>query len=162
MGKRIKIYIIARISEEVHGWTDTVCSQLDERFEVFAPKDHNPWNERHETFSKEVFDCDLDAIKSSDMGLMLPEYGNDCAWEAGYYSNSSKPAVIFVDTQMEWLRDWMVKGGVDYVITCNPSTYAILNSDAILKHKKIILISKIEEISDTLATIYESYPNKSS
>lgn len=152
---KIKIYVIARISEDVHLWTDKVCSQLDDTFEIFKPKDHNPWNKRHETFAKSVFDVDLEAIKNSHIGLMIPEYGKDCAWECGWYANSKKPVVIFVDTQMEWLRDWMVKGGLNFVITNNSSTFKILKTDPILKHQKVIFIKTIKGLNKTLKDIYQ-------
>jgi len=154
---KIKIYIIARISGDAHFWTDKVCNQLDNSFEIFKSKDHNPWNEKHETFSKNVFDIDLEAIKKSHLGLMLPEYGNDCAWESGYYANSEKPLVVFVDAQREWLRDWMVKGGVDYVITNNSSTYKKLKDDPILRYKKIILVKKLRSLNKELKKIYQKY-----
>ena len=153
---KIKIYVIARISEDFHLWTDKVCEQLADSFEIFKPKDHNPWSKRHETFSKNVFDTDLKAIESSHIGLMMPEYGKDCAWEAGWYANSGKPVVVFVDTQMQWLQDWMVKGGIDYVVTNNVSTYEILKKDPILKHKKIILIKNIKGLNKVLKAIYQA------
>lgn len=152
---KINIYVIARISEDAHLWTDKVCSQLDDAFDIFKPKDHNPWNKRHETFAKSVFDVDLEAIKKSHIGLMIPEYGKDCAWECGWYANSKKPVVVFVDTQMEWLRDWMVKGGVDYVVTDNPSTFRILKKDFILRHKDILFIKTIKGLNKALKDIYK-------
>jgi len=159
---RIKVYLIARISEDAHLWNNKICSFLDkERFEVFNPQEHNPWNKKHESFSDKVFQTDLDAIKNSDMGLLLPEYGKDCAWECGWYSNSTKPCVAFVDTQFEWLRDWMVKGGIDYVVTNNQESFKILNQDPILKLREIKLISDFADIGNALNDIYEKYLEQS-
>jgi hypothetical protein len=152
---KIKIYVAARISEESRLWTDKVCDHLDDSFELFKPKDHNPWSKRHEYFSKNVFDVDLKAMKRSHIGLLLPEYGTDCAWEAGWYSNSKKPMVIFIDTQMEWLRDWMVKGGIDYIVTNEQPTYKILREDPILRHKKIFLIENMKDLNKVLKIIYK-------
>jgi len=154
---KIKIYIIARISKDAHSWTDAVCNQLDDSFEIFKPKDHNPWNKRHEKFGKNVFDVDLKAMKGSHIGLMLPEYGKDCAWEAGWYANSKKPVVVFSDTQTKWLRDWMVKGGVQYAVTDDSNTYKIFKKDPILKHTKVIFIKEIQELGKTLKKIYKSH-----
>jgi len=154
---KIKVYVIARISEDAHLWTDKVCDQLDDSFEVFKPKNHNHWNKRHEKFAKSVFDVDLEAMKNSHLGLMLPEYGKDCAWEAGWYANSKKPVVVFTDTQIEWLRDWMVKGGVNYVVTNNSSTYKILKKDPILKHKKVILIKTMKGLNEILKKIHQDF-----
>ena len=91
---------------------------------------------------------------------MLPEYGRDCAWEAGFYANSNKPLVVFVDDQLEWLRDWMVKGGIDYVITNNPVTEGILKKDPILKYKEIELIERIEYIGSRLKDIFTKHYSK--
>lgn len=155
---KIKVYLIARISEDAHFWSDKICDSLNsDSFSVFKPKDHNPWNKRHEKFGKEVFDTDLNAMKKSHIGLILPEYGRDCAMESGWYANSEKPIVVFTDSQMEWLRDWMVKGGVDYVITNNPSTFRILKKDPILKYKKLILIKQIRGLNGALQKIYQKH-----
>jgi|GEM_PF-2103502 len=155
--RKIKIYVISRISKDAHSWTDSVCNHLDELFEVFKPKDHNPWNMNNELLSKSVFDIDLMAMKKSHLGLMLPEYGNDCAWEAGWYANSEKPLVVFVDGQRQWLRDWMVKGGVDHVITKNYLTFRFLLKDPILKYKNIVLIQQMRELNNALKDIYISH-----
>jgi hypothetical protein len=153
---KIKIYLIARISKDAHPWTDKVCDSLDDSFIIFKPKDHNPWDKRHEKFRRKIFETDLGAIKKSHIGLMLPEYGRDCAWEACWYANSKKPVVVFVNEQIEWLRDWMVKGGIDYVVTYNTSTYRILKKDPIVKYKRIILIKDIKALGKTLKKIYHN------
>lgn len=143
----INIYIVARISKDAHEWTDRVCAPLEESgFEVFKPKDHNPWNRiQHEKFSRKVFMTDLLAMRRSHIGLMLPEYGRDCAWEAGWYGGIGKPLVAFVSSQTQWLRDWMVKGGIGYVFTDNRLTYRRLKADPILKHAvtKFVTLSEL-------------------
>lgn len=158
MMKKIHIYLIARISKDAHSWNNEVVSNLNPSvFDVFKPHEHNPWNQKHEIFSKEVFNVDLEAIKKSHIGLCLPEFGKDCSWECGWYSNSKKPLVAFVDDQIVWLRDWMIKGGLDYIITTNKNTYNILIKDPILKHKRIILISNINELNVELKNIYQNH-----
>ena len=157
---KIRVYIIARISEEAHFWNMKIASALDPRFEVFLPQEHNPSNQRHETFSKGVFDTDMHAIRRSHIGLMLPEYGNDCAFEAGWYANSEKPLVVYLDTQLEWLRDWMVKGGVDFVVTTSKHSFECLKADPILGHRQIIHIEGLERLSDALAKIHGEHNAK--
>jgi hypothetical protein len=155
---QINIYVIARIAKDHHAWTDQVCRQLDKKtFSVFKPKDFNPWRKKHEKFPKQVFDVDLLAIKNSHLALMLPEYGNDCAWEAGWYANSKKPVIVFVDQQIQWLKDWMVKGGLDYITTHNPETYKILKRDPILKYKEIFLIKAIKELNQIISKIFQQH-----
>ncbi len=152
--RKIRVYLIARISEEAHCWNNEICAQLKHPIEVFMPQKLNPWKEKHELFQKSVYDLDLHAIKNSHLALMLPEYGRDCAWEAGWYSNSKKPLVVFIDTQKEWLRDWMVKGGIDYVITTNQETYKLLRKDHILRHKEVIFIEGISKLGKAITDIY--------
>lgn len=154
---KIKIYLIARISKDAHRWNNWVCKHLTSSvFEVFKPQEHNPWNKHRQSFSKRVFEVDLQAIKRSHMGLLLPEFGKDCAWECGWYGNSKKPLVVFVDAQTAWLRDWMIKGGVDCVVTNNVSTHKFLKKDPILKHKKLILIENIRGLNGVLSKFTKS------
>ena len=129
-------------------------SLVDGGIEVFKPHEHNPWNQIHIEFPREVFEVDLRAIKESHIGLCLPEFGNDCSWECGWYSNSNKPLVVFVNKQDKWLRDWMVKGGIDYVITDCEETYFKLRNDKILNDKEIILINSINELSHVVEDIF--------
>ncbi|MFA6106173.1 MAG: hypothetical protein WC745_00695 [Patescibacteria group bacterium] len=155
---KINIYLIARISKDAHEWNNRICGMLDcSKFGVFKPHEHNPWNGAHEKFSKDVFDIDLEALKWSHIGLCLPEFGKDCAWETGWYSNSKKPLVIFISDQLSWLRDWMIKGGLDYVITDKNETYNILLNDPILKHKKIIQIRFKNKLGNELEKIYRRH-----
>jgi len=149
------IYIIARISKDQHAWTDLVCSALFKEFNVFIPKDSNPWNISHKKLSQKIFNTDLKAMKKSSAALMLPEYGRDCAWEAGWYAGSGKPVIVYIDDQIEWLRDWMVKGGINFVLTFNPTTFNQLKKDPILKHKKIIFLDYQEMLGATVKKILQ-------
>lgn len=148
--KKIKMYLIARISKDNHAWTNKVRQMLGSSFDVFIPKDNNPWNTKHQTFSQKVFQTDLIAIKNSDLGLMLPEYGNDCAWEAGWYAGSGKPVIVYIHNQTAWLRDWMVKGGIKAVITTSITTYMKLRKDPILKNKKIRIVKHEKELAQAI------------
>lgn len=150
---KIKVYLCARISKDVHKWNRYVCDKLKAPLTVFMPQNHNPWNISHKEFPKEVYEMDISAMKESDMVLLLPEYGRDCAWEVGWYSNSNKQIVVFVDNQIGWLRDWMIKGGVNYVITTNQKTWKILMNDPILKYKRIIFIADINQLNEELVKI---------
>lgn len=152
--EEIKVYLIARISEDAHPWNNEICSQIKKPIDVFKPQDHNPWNKQHETFSKNVFEIDLKAMEDSHFGLALPEFGSDCSWECGWYSNSHKPLIFFVDTQLEWLRNWMVKGGISYVTTNNKETFKILKKDPILKSAEIILIKQISDLNEVIKKLY--------
>lgn len=153
--KKINIYLIARIAKENHSWTNDVVKYLRGSFTVFVPKDNNPWGKNPKTFSQKVFATDLAAIKKSNIGLMLPEYGNDCAWEAGWYAGTQKPLIIFVNSQLLWLRDWMVKGGAPYIITNNKKSLKILRADPILQSKQIIFIKNMDYLNSSIEKIYK-------
>jgi len=152
--EKIKIYLSARISKDAQTYNKKVCSQLESPIEVFLPQEHNPWNINHKKMPKKIVDMDIQAMKESDMCLLLPDYGRDCAYEIGWYSNSQKPIVVFIEAQTEWLRDWMVKGGVNYIITNNKETYWILKEDPILSHKKILHIQNIQDLNTIIKKIY--------
>jgi len=83
--EKIGIYLIARLSEDAHLRNKKICSYLKHPIEVFMPQQHNPWNKRHELFSKHSYDVDIEAIKNSHLGLLLPEFGKDCSFEVGWY-----------------------------------------------------------------------------
>lgn len=159
MTNKIKIYLSARISKDAHKWNNTVCDSLDSRIEVFKPHENNPYNLDHRQFEKAVYEKDLEAMKESNIGLLLAPYGRDCAWEIGWYSNSGKPVVAYVENETDWLRDWMIKGGLTKVITSNKDTYEILRKDPIVGDK-IIFIESRNKLSDTLVEIYKSWGNK--
>lgn len=148
-GTKIKVYLSARISEDAHSWNNAVCDSLDNRFDVFKPQEHNPYNLDHRQFPKSVYEMDLKAMKESDIGLLLSPYGRDCAWEVGWYSRSEKPIVLYVEQDTGWIRDWMVKGGVDLVAVCGQALYAQIKDDAILAGKIQLLTSR-DQLSDLL------------
>ncbi len=157
MENKIKIYLSARISKDAHEWNEKICDSLKAPIKVFMPHKNNPWNLSHKELPKEIFEMDLSAMHQSDMCLLLPPYGRDCAWEIGWYSNSNKPVIVFIDKETEWLRDWMLKGGVTYVVTNNSQTWKILHKDPILKFKNIIFINKLDQLSDTIISVYNEW-----
>jgi hypothetical protein len=155
---KINVYLISRISKDAHHWNNLITSFLDkEKFDVFLPQENNPWNKKHKKFPQKIVDIDVKAINVSHIGLALPEFGKDCAWECGYYANSDKILIFFVDNQLEWLRDWMIKGSIDYLITNNLKTYQLFKKDPILNHKKIILIKEISNLSEAIISIYKKH-----
>ncbi len=159
--RKIKIYLIARISKDAHHWNETVCAPLKSDMEVFLPHEHNPWNLEHNKIQYNVFETDLQAMKNSDIGLALPEFGSDCSFEVGWYANSTKPVIFFITNQVRWLRNWMVKGGVDVVVTTQRDIYHVLLEDPILKFKKVIYIEAVNHLSGVIQEVYhERYLEK--
>lgn len=151
---KIKVYLSARIAEDAHPWNNCVCDALDERFEVFKPQEHNPYNLDHRKFPKSVYETDLKAMQESDIGLLLSPYGRDCAWEVGWYSRSEKPIVLYVEKNTDWMRDWMIKGGIDLVAVVGQDMYDLIEDDAILAGKVQLLESR-SQLSDVMADLVQ-------
>jgi hypothetical protein len=156
----IKLYVIARISAEAHSWTDQVCSFLKPPVEAFIPYKHNPWNLAHRKIEPNIYTRDLKAMKEAHIALALPEFGNDCSFEVGWFTNSKIPLLIFTNDQTKWLNDWMTKGGVDVVVTNNKVTYDLLRLDPILKYKRLFSIERLGMLQDIILEIYEDFSRK--
>ena len=157
--KRIKTYLSARISEDAHAWNDKVCDLISDKFEVFKPHEHNPYNQDHRDLEKSVYQMDLDAMIESEIGLLLTPYGRDCSWEIGWYSRSDKPVVMYVEQDTSWRRDWMIKGGIDQVFVVEDEMYELLKSDRIVADK-ITKINSREELTEAISVFFEEYKLK--
>lgn len=155
LDQKIKVYMICRISKDAHSWNEQVFEAMTEPLEAFMPHQHNPYNLAHEKIPLPVVETDMHAMQGADIGLALPEFGRDCAFETGWFAHSEKTLVYLVDDQTTWLRDWMIKGGLDYVVTTNPETYKILKDDGILSRKPLILIDSLSDLTETLVKIYQ-------
>jgi len=128
--------------------------------EAFIPYKHNPWNLAHRKIELNIYKKDLEAMKESHIALALPEFGNDCSFEVGWFTNSRSPLLIFIDDQRKWLKDWMTKGGVDVVVTNNKATYELLRLDPILKYKRLFYVEALERLQDIILEIYEDSSRK--
>lgn len=101
-------------------------------------------------FPVDVYNQCLSMMESSHIGLLLLDsYGRDCAWEAGWYTaNKTKKLITFVESSSHFMRDWMIKGGIDIFITTNSRIYDYAKQDPILKHKRVILIKSVDELGE--------------
>lgn len=99
-------------------------------------------------------------MKEAHIALALPEFGNDCSFEVGWFTNSKIPLLIFTNDQTKWLNDWMTKGGVDVVVTNNKVTYDLLRLDPILKYKRLFSIERLGMLQDIILEIYEDFSRK--
>ncbi len=145
--KKYRIYLSASISNALNN--EYICSKFsDNNFIIDLPQHITPKALNHENFPVDVYNQCLSMMESSDIGLLLLDsYGRDCAWEAGWYTaNKTKKLVTFVESSSHFMRDWMIKGGVDIFITTNPRIAEYAKNDPILKHKKIILIDSVDKI----------------
>lgn len=163
---KIKVYLIARISPEAHPWNEEVVSSLKPPIEVFVPHQHNPWNISHEKIQYNVFETDRQAMIESDMALALPEFGADCSWEIGWYSGVKKPVVLFTEKSAYWLRHWMVKGSLPYIVTNSGDTFRAINNDAMFQHKQslglvqIFQIQQLDELNQIILQIHHAVPRE--
>lgn len=153
--KKIKVYLSARISKDAHEWNNTVASALDDRFIVFKPHEVDIKNVSKDELDKCIYLTDLKAIIDSDIGLLLPPYGRDCAWETGCYRGFNKPIFVYIENETNWLNDWMVKGGISAIITSNSHTYEILMNDPIAKDKSIYIPS-INDLSSAIINLLKN------
>lgn len=151
---KIRIYLSASISNAANN--EFICSQFSAKnFVVDLPQTITPKDLNHENFPVDVYNECLFMMEASDIGLLLLDsYGRDCAWEAGWYSaNKNKKLVAFVESSSHFMRDWMIKGGIDIFMTTNPRLYEYALKDPILKDKKNIFLENIENIGYKLLEI---------
>lgn len=159
MKEKIKIYLSASITNKENN--KYICSKFNpDKFLIYLPQNITPDSISHTNFPLTVYQNCLEMMKNSDAGLiLLDSYGNDSAWECGWYTNSDKFLIAFVESNSRFLRDWMIKGGIDGYITTNPRLYDIAKSDPILKYKHLNLINSIDEIEIAFLKIYKIIKN---
>lgn len=144
---KFKIYLSASISNALNN--EYICSMFPkDNFIIFLPQYITPKDLNHENFPVDVYNQCLEMMNSSDIGLLLLDsYGRDCAWEAGWYTaNKDKKLITFVESSSHFMRDWMIKGGIDIFVTTNPRIYNYAQTDPILKDKKLILIDSVTNL----------------
>lgn len=154
------MYLSARISEDAHAWNNEICDSINDRFSIFKPHEHNPYNLDHRKFQRSVYQMDLDAMIESEIGLLLTPYGRDCAWEVGWYSRSNKPIVMYAEQDTSWTRDWMVKGGIDHVFVQENEMFELLRNDGIVAGK-ITKIASRDQLSQSIENFFITYTSNS-
>lgn len=147
---KVPVYLISRISPSAQAYNAEVARAAGERFSVFVPHEDNPYNTPHQQIQEGVFRKDLEAMLQARFALAAAPFGTDCAAEAGWFNGEGKPVIVFVRDLEDWLRNWMVKGFVDVVITDNKDTYNILSKDPILSQREVHYIDSIEKLDEFL------------
>lgn len=169
--KEIRLYLIAKIWSHAHSWNEEVVSQLKKPISVFVPHKHNPYNTVAQSFKHEVHDVDLEAICKSQGAILLPPYGNDCAYEVGVYKMLNIahgngqvlfPVIAVIQEDTSLLKDWMVKAGITHVVTDNLKTFKALKSDPMLGsgNRTITKINALDELHDLVVEIMHSVRRK--
>lgn len=159
----LKIYLSASISNAPN---NAFLAQHfpAEAFKVYLPQEIVPDQLNHISFPLHVYQQCVDMMQASDMGLVLFDaFGRDCAWECGWYAaRSDKPLFGFVESGSIFLRDWMVKGGLDGLITTNPRLHALCAENPILQHKPLTLIPSLVALPEALAAAFAHWQTQAS
>lgn len=137
----IRVYLCSRLTEAAKQWNLEISKEL-EGFEIFFPQKIDLRNATADNLDKAIFQADFEGMQNSDILLVLPPYGRDCAWEMGWFCGQKKPAIAYVETEGDWLRDAMVKGGLAAIITNNAILYQTLLKDAATVRKTHFVSSK--------------------
>ena len=152
---KLSIYLSASISNAHNN--AHLADQFDpDRFHVYLPQLIVPDQLNHAQFPLQAYQQCLDMMKASDMGLVLFDaFGRDCAWECGWYAaQAHKPLIAYVESGSVFMRDWMVKGGLDALITPNQRLYTVCQSNPILQHKQLALINNLSELPTAIESLY--------
>ncbi len=138
----LRIYLCSRLTEVAKLWNNEVSKELDVEFRIFRPQDINLDGIQASDIDWFAYQADLEGMNQSDILLVLPPYGRDCAWEIGWFCGKERPAIAYIENEDEWLRDAMVKGGLKAIITNNATLYELLLKDPATTKKCYFVSSK--------------------
>lgn len=133
---KIKVYFSGSVVNAMH--IDQIVSLFpNDNFKFFLPHKFTKPNIPHSKYSKNVFEKCLKLMEQSDIGIInLDCFGKDSSWECGWYYAHDKPLIGYVSTNLSFLKDWMIKGGLDGVLVNNDFFCDVIKSDPILKFRK--------------------------
>ncbi len=157
MSTPLRIYLSASISN-AHNNAYLAEHFDNEHFHVDLPQKIVPDELSHVQFPLQAYEQCLEMMRASDLGLVLFDaFGRDCAWECGWYAaQTDKLLVGFVESGSIFLRDWMVKGGLDALVTTNPRLYELALQNPILSRKQVFLIPDLSELPAKLKQICQA------
>lgn len=154
----LKIYISASIS---HALSNQHLADLFpvEQFEIFLPQKIVPDDLNHTQFPIKVYNGCIEMMEASDIGLVLLDaFGRDCAWECGWYSaRTDKCLIAYVQSSSLFLRDWMVKGGLDAWVTSNERLYQAATENPLLSQKPLSKIQSESELPQAITNLYHHW-----
>lgn len=148
-----KLYLSARISPDAHQRNNRVASYLTGFFDVFLPHHYQSCATDHTMIGRDIYEKDIRAMELSDICLLLPPYGRDCACEIGWYQAAGKPVYVYTEGDLDWLRDCMVKGGVEKVFTSSIDAFRRLTKDPIIG-SRVRFVLKPEHLGYSLLMDY--------
>jgi nucleoside 2-deoxyribosyltransferase len=138
----LHIYLCSRLTEAAKQWNDIISEELDAEFTLFRPQDVNLDAVSANEMDYAIYQADFNGMNQSDILLVLPPYGRNCAWEIGWFCGRQKPSIAYVEAEGDWLHDAMVKGGLTAIITSDPILYNILVNDPATSAKSYLIPSK--------------------
>lgn len=134
--EKIKVYFSGSIVNAIH-INQIVSFFPKEHFEFFLPYEYTKLNVPHSKYSLSVFEKCLKLMELSNIGIInLDSFGRDSSWECGWYHAHNKPLIGYVSSNLSFMDDWMIKGGLDGILVNNKSFYNVLINDIILKNRK--------------------------
>jgi nucleoside 2-deoxyribosyltransferase len=151
----LKIYLSASISNSLNN-AHIATLLPTEHFYLHLPQLIVPDQLNHTEFPLHVYQQCIEMMEDSKIGLvMLDAFGRDCAWECGWYSaRKDKCLIAFVESSSLFLRDWMVKGGLDALITTNPRLHQAALDNPLLATKPLHLIASETELPVAIRSAY--------
>lgn len=155
--KKIKVYFSGSVVNALH-IEQIVKLFPNDKFEFYLPHTFTKPNVPHSKYSKNIFDKCLNFMEKSDIGIInLDCFGKDSSWECGWYHAHNKPLIGYVSSSLSFLKDWMIKGGLDGVLVDNELFYDLIRTDPILKHRKenIVKLDK-NRITDQIKLIIKN------
>ncbi|MGV3523143.1 MAG: hypothetical protein ACO1RX_02905 [Candidatus Sericytochromatia bacterium] len=156
MSEPLRIYFSASISNaHNNAWLAELFPT--DAFEIYLPQLIVPDELNHAQFPVHVYQQCVDMMQASDLGLVLFDaFGRDCAWECGWYAAKPDKLLIgYAEIGSLFMRDWMVKGGLDALITPNPRLYEVARTNPILQHKPLVLLERPEELPEAIASLHQ-------
>jgi nucleoside 2-deoxyribosyltransferase len=155
------IYLSSRLTEAAKLWNNEVSKELDAEFHIFRPQDVSLEDIPVSDIDWFAYQADLEGMKQSDLLLVLPPYGRDCAWEIGWFCGKGIPAIAYTEEEGDWLHDAMIKGGLKAIITNNIRLYDLLLKDPATTKKSYLICSK-RDLGKVIKQIYEEWKNQKS
>ena len=155
--KPLNIYLCSRLTQSAQAWNNVITQELEDgkTLHFFRPQDVDlaPYRafERDDAIYKE----DFAGMRQSDLLLVLPPYGRDCAWEIGWFCGAGRVAIAYAEAHGEWVGDPMIKGGLTAIITNNPTFYQTLLEDPLVAHKAHLIASR-DLLGDNIKKIYHA------
>lgn len=153
--ERVCIYLCSRLTDAAKQWNNIVTEELDGEFCLFRPQDIDLGGTSLVDMDDVVYRADYKGMNQSDVLLVLPPYGRDCAWEIGWFSGRKKPAIAYAEAEGDWLRDAMVKGGLTAIVTNDSVLYHLLLNDPATAVKSYFISSK-QELGKIIKHILQS------